>query len=368
MVPSSTRTVIPFPSVSLQVFHHRSLSVPSAAHVFEERVLDWTEETGLITDPAVRRQVKDYGIGVLGYLAYHRLSKSEDRLLLAQFLMWTTLIDDHFTETDSMTGAFAHESLSSLVRLLDLMDDHGDDASTPEIAQILSDVYGAPALFDIYRRGNRAQRLLLNEFKQSLRNWFESTLLAYTIKTLPNVEQYLELRVWDGATMLYCDALPALCSEFAVTGYEPRAFCPSGSHFLFTELKRLAAKHIASVNDVVAVKKEYERGDTNNLCIVLQMNGDLGIHDAIDRGVSLINNFWDAFLNVKALLPLPEAEPARSLLTLSINIIEDWMNGHLHWYYAQCNQRYSKPPSGVAPSFPPASTRSALSVTPPSVC
>lgn len=218
MVPSSTRTVIPFPSVSLQVFHHRSLSVPSAAHVFEERVLDWTEETGLITDPAVRRQVKDYGIGVLGYLAYHRLSKSEDRLLLAQFLMWTTLIDDHFTETDSMTGAFAHESLSSLVRLLDLMDDHGDDASTPEIAQILSDVYGAPALFDIYRRGNRAQRLLLNEFKQSLRNWFESTLLAYTIKTLPNVEQYLELRVWDGATMLYCDALPALCSEFAVTG------------------------------------------------------------------------------------------------------------------------------------------------------
>ena len=340
--PEEERAVtVPFPSVPMSAFNVNSTGLPTEVLDFQAAVMKWTRDMGMLCSDEQFAKADRYGIGVLCYYVYHHLPSYQDTLILSNFVMWTTMIDDYITENPTLTKEKAEWTLDKVLLLMDLIDGTVAESGDDNIEYICEHVYSARGLADLFSRRNADKKHLVYDLKRSLEHWFDSMRIAYRNKSLPNVEQFLEVRVWDGATVLYCDALPALCSAFATADLDEELVTVSGCHFLMTEMKRFVAKHIAGVNDIIAVKKEYERGDLNNLVMMLHKVHECHIHRAIEEAVDIVNNVYIAFENLKELLPSPAKEVDRFAQALNIETMERWMYGHLYWYYCPYNERYT---------------------------
>lgn len=162
---------------------------------------------------------------------------------------------------------------------------------------------------------------------QAARHWAEGTV--------PELESYIEQRAMDSGMFTAEDLV-----EFAVAGQElpERLFHQP----LLQRMRQLCTRVVGLTNDLFSFEKEVLwHNNPNNLVHVLRVTRRLGLEDAIEAAIALINADTDAFVACERQLAEMGEVDARVLAY--VEGLKAWIHGNIHW--SLVTGRYSSPTS-----------------------
>ncbi|MBM9624461.1 terpene synthase family protein [Streptomyces zhihengii] len=230
-------------------------------------------------------------------------------------------------------------SLSHLVQLtavdawMFLADDHADELRT--IDGLIS---SGGILGEVLQRIEADMSpQWCTRFREHLADWVTSNEQAATrhhAQEVPSLEEYVPWRRVSGTLLWGFDLV-----EYATERELPAASVSSSA---YAELVEAAADVICWTNDLYSAPKEIQRGDPNNLLVVLQHHYGMTLQEAAEATVERIEARVSEF---HALLPtmLDQAPPSslHSVHRAWADGLASWMRGNLE--FCRESPRYAMP-------------------------
>ncbi|WNG51228.1 hypothetical protein F0U60_49170 [Archangium minus] len=152
---------------------------------------------------------------------------------------------------------------------------------------------------------------------------------------VPELEPYIEQRAMDSAMYTAQDLV-----EFAQEGQElPEALFQLP---LVQRMRHLCTRVVGLTNDLFSFEKEVLwHNNPNNFVYVLQVNRQLGLEEAIDEAISLINADTDAFIACEE--ELLASGPVDPRVLSYVEGMKAWIHGNVRW--SLVTGRYCSPTS-----------------------
>jgi hypothetical protein len=272
------------------------------------------ERAGLFVDHDVRRF--DAGGSLAPYVFP---TASASRLLACcQWINTLFYLDDQFDEN----AEFVHDLgrvRATMEAYLDLLRDGTPMAEFPAFSRLALDLrgrllhLGSERWFASLRRST--EQYLLEGALPAARAWGSHQRL--------DLDAYLSSRDFDSGAYTGIDMI-----EIAAAIDLPDHVRSSDE---IVALRRLCARHLALVNDVMSYDKEVPQHDnpSNILCIFMEEYG-LSFRDAAAETIGLINMDMRCFLDLEA--NLSDQGPAvMPMVRAYVEGMHSWMRGNVDW-------------------------------------
>ncbi len=288
-------------------------------------------EIGLIRGAPGERATRRFDSTVLlDTHVYPRALDLEHLLAVGMFSQWLFFLDDEYDEHPTMG-----RDPGAVRKLMTLVFDVLDSGMLP--------VRPTPFLHFTASVRRRLDALappgwtvrFLGHVKDYL---FRGSLRAveyWALDRVPSLDEYLHVRMLDSAVF------PALdMSEIAGGLRLPDAV---RKHSLLVEMKDLAVRYIAYVNDIFSYQKEVLLAGTSfNLIHVLMHENASSFDEAVTAAAGIVSDALERFRTLEQSLPVWDASLAPQV-TAYIAGMKAWMRGSFD--FALTSARYNAPDS-----------------------
>jgi len=283
------------------------------AHVHS---VEWVHASGLVTQPAMFRRLRDSRMGDMVSRFYPGGGREELRVA-AEFVCWAFLLDDSGDE--SSLGKDPERWGRTLDRYAAVVD-------------------GAPL-----EPGDSPMSLALHEVRQKMLRLASPEGLRHFVE---GCFDYFRGVLWEARnraqdrTPAMLDFVPNRPAAGAVPPFvalidtlerielPPEVY----DHPLVKQLRDAAGNAMCWINDLLSLDKELRHGDVHNLILVQQREHGLDLAEAVSRAVALTNDEMSKMLELEKRLPsfgqALDAELARYVRALWAMV-----RGTLDWTY-----------------------------------
>lgn len=288
-------------------------------------------ESGLIHGAPGERATRRFDSTVLLDTQVYPHALDLERLLaVGMFSQWLFFLDDEYDDYPTIgRDPVAVRKLMTLV--FDVLDSGLLPSRSTPFLQFTAGVRRrlhslAPPGWTVRFLGNVKDYL----FRGSLR-----AVEYWAIDRVPPLNEYLRVRMLDSAVFAALDM-----SEIAGGLRLPDAV---RKHPLLMEMKELAVRYIACVNDIFSYQKEVLHAGTSfNLIHVLMHERSSSFEDAVIEAAGIVSDALEAFVTIEQNLPVWDASVAPQVKAY-LGGMKAWMRGSFD--FSLTSARYNAPDS-----------------------
>lgn len=310
-----------------------------------EHTLAWARQFGLAKDESGFERVRESKFARLVARAYPS-SPRDELAIVADWNTWLFLLDD---ECDESGIGRRPDRLAALhARCFEVLSgkalDRLDAPLRPRPGR--ADVPLLRALHELRgRMGARMPRAWVDRFAVSVAEYFEAAVWEARNRergVWPNSATYIQMRPYTGALYTVLDLIDL--TEAAILPLVVR------KHPLYQALMLITNNVVCWCNDLFSLPKERAHGDMHNLALILQHQEAIGVQDAVDRVVGLIEQEIERFIALENDLPSFGAE-VDGLVRRFVAVLRAWMRGNLDWSYESGRYQVPDYPITARPAY-----------------
>lgn len=304
------------------------------ANTAHQGTVDWARRFELLRNERAYRAFDDMGLGRLTART-HPDSLPDVLQLITDWHTWLFIRDDLGDE--SMIGRRPRELSALDSRFLNVLEGTKPTVRDEPLTHALCNLRGRLQQMSPTVAGMRRLVHAVGEHLEA--TLWEAANRAREV--VPDLDSYVRMRPLTGGLSIVTELTEIVEGNHLPT--EVR------KHDKISRLTEASHDIVCWANDILSLEKELNRGEVNNLVMVLHNEGGLTLQEAVDRAAEMHNTETRVFVRLSAQLPSYGAEVDANLGRYLSGLCAR-MRGVLDWTYESVRYRVAERGTLVVPA------------------